>query len=192
MEMTPSGGAYDSSARNVMPTVVVLTMATPTMVVPTMVTPTMVMPTMVAPTIVTQFGGLFENYADSEVSSLFIPSKSVSCFSRRFLLCLPSFLFVNSSHTGSRLSLAPFCRNQKFVVIVISKQTDIAGVHRTNPVPPMFTPTKDRLCRTTLRQVPAKHLHLPRRTLAPPSDSPVLSLGTIDRLASLDHLSQLS
>jgi hypothetical protein len=47
MKMTPSGGAYDSSARNVMPTigmptVVVLTMATPTMVVPTMVTPTVV------------------------------------------------------------------------------------------------------------------------------------------------------
>jgi hypothetical protein len=133
MEMTPSGGAYDSSACNVMPTigmptVVVLTMATPTMVVPTMVTPivvtlgwgrpqqwclqrwcpqmvtptvvtptmvmpTTVMPTMVAPTIVTQFGGLFENYANSEVSSLFILSKTVSCFSRRFLLCLPSFLF---------------------------------------------------------------------------------------------------
>jgi hypothetical protein len=27
--------------------------------------------------------------------------------------------------------------------------TDIAGVHRANPVPPMLTPAKDRLYRTT-------------------------------------------
>ena len=36
--------------------------------------PTMVLPAMVAPTMVTQFGRLFENYANSEVSSGFIPS----------------------------------------------------------------------------------------------------------------------
>jgi hypothetical protein len=53
----------------VMPTVMVPTMATPTLVVPTMV-----LHAMVAPTVVTQFGRRFENYANSEVSSGFIPS----------------------------------------------------------------------------------------------------------------------
>jgi hypothetical protein len=72
----------------VMPTVMVPTMATPTLVVPTMVLPAMVAPTIVTPTMVTQFGRLFENYANSEVSSGFIPSATSSHLFRVFLVPL--------------------------------------------------------------------------------------------------------
>ena len=59
--------------------------------------------------------------------------------------------------------------------LYVTELTDIAGVHRTNPVPPMFTLAEDQLLPVPLnwvRQTPVKprptHLHLPRRTLAPP------------------------
>jgi len=32
---------------------------------------------------------------------------------------------------------------------IVTELTDIAGVHRTNLAPPIFTPAKDRLYRTT-------------------------------------------